>query len=92
MIDCRKCGEFHKRTEPCSLPSIATTPARPRQAKREPRPLEELMTVKEVCAVLKISRTKFYRLKELPRFRVGGSWRVRPSDLQRYLSEQEGDW
>lgn len=92
MIDCRKCGQFHKRTDPCSLPSIATTHARPGGVKRELRPLEELMTVKEVCRIFKISKSQFYRLKEIPRLKIGGSWRVRPSDLQRFLSEQEGSW
>lgn len=57
-------------------------------AKTELLPLEKLLTRHEVCEMLQISQSLFYRLKELPKFKVGGTWRVRPSDLRRYLSEQ----
>lgn len=53
-------------------------------------PLEPLLTFKEVCEILRISKNQFYRLKEIPKFKVGGEWRVRPSALQQYISEQEG--
>ena len=50
------------------------------------------MTVNEVRAILRVSKSQFYRLKELPRFKIGGEWRVRPSDLQKYLLGKEAIW
>ena len=49
------------------------------------------LTVSEVAAALRVSTMTVYRLingGELPAARIGRSFRVRPQDLERYLSNQ----
>jgi excisionase family DNA binding protein len=49
------------------------------------------MTVSEVASSLRVSTMTVYRLingGELPAARIGRSFRVRPQDLERYLSNQ----
>lgn len=54
--------------------------------------MEELYTVEEVAALLKLKEetvTKLIRQKKLPGFKVtAGSWRVKDSDLRAYIEEQ----
>lgn len=54
--------------------------------------MEELYTVEEVAALLKLKEetvTKLIRQKKLPGFKVtGGSWRVSEKDLKAYIEEQ----
>jgi excisionase family DNA binding protein len=45
---------------------------------------EALMTVKEVAAYLKVSRVTAWRWCQrgiVPAFRIGGTWRIRRTDL-----------
>ena len=49
------------------------------------------MTVSEVASSLRVSTMTVYRLingGDLPAARIGRSFRVRPQDLERYLSNQ----
>jgi len=49
------------------------------------------MTVSEVASSLRVSTMTVYRLingGELPAARIGRSFRVRPQDLEQYLSAQ----
>jgi len=49
---------------------------------------DKLMTVKEVCQMLKISRITLYRLLatgRLPGFKVGHQWRFRYGEVERYF-------
>lgn len=54
---------------------------------------DEIFTIKEVAAYLKLAEKTTYRLAlegELPGFKVGGSWRFRKSEIDRWIIEQEG--
>ncbi len=52
---------------------------------------DEILTIREVADYLKIGERTAYRLAQegaLPAFKVGGSWRVRRVDLERWIVEQ----
>ncbi len=53
---------------------------------------EQIMTLKEVAAYLKLTEKTAYRLsaeKKLPGFKVGGSWRFKLSDLEAWIEQQK---
>jgi excisionase family DNA binding protein len=57
--------------------------------------MEELLTIDEVAAVLRLSPftvRDLLRAKKLPGLKVGGGrqWRVRKADLEAYLNRQAG--
>ena len=52
---------------------------------------DEVLTIKEVAAMLKVGEKTAYTLaqsRELPGFKVGGQWRFRRSDIQTWISAQ----
>ena len=52
---------------------------------------DRLLTVGEVAGIMRVSNMTVYRLiksGELPALRVGKNYRVRESDVDRYLSER----
>jgi excisionase family DNA binding protein len=52
----------------------------------------EIMTIKEVSEYLKLAEKTAYRLASetiLPGFKVGGSWRFRKSEIDRWIKKQE---
>ncbi|MDA8195971.1 MAG: helix-turn-helix domain-containing protein [Actinomycetota bacterium] len=54
---------------------------------------DELMRVKEVADLMKVSTTTIYRLiaeEEIPATRVGKAWRIRRGDVEQYL--KRGGW
>ncbi|SNZ20087.1 methylation-associated defense system helix-turn-helix domain-containing protein MAD1 [Cohaesibacter gelatinilyticus] len=54
----------------------------------------DIMTMKEVAEYLKINEKTAYRLAsegKLPGFKVGGSWRFRKQDIDKWIEEQRGD-
>lgn len=54
---------------------------------------DEIFTIKEVADYLKLAEKTAYRLAsegKLPGFKVGGSWRFRKSEIDRWIVEQEG--
>jgi excisionase family DNA binding protein len=51
----------------------------------------DLLTVAEVAATLRVSKMTIYRMVnggDLPAFKVGRSFRIRASSVQKLLSEQ----
>lgn len=49
------------------------------------------MTIREVADYLKITEKTAYRLaaaRDLPGFKVGGSWRFRRSEIDRWIDRQ----
>jgi len=55
------------------------------------RPGDRLLTVGEVADTLRVSHMTVYRLiktGELPALRVGKNYRLRESDVDRYLSDR----
>ena len=51
--------------------------------------MEKLLTVQAVSEILGISQTTVYaeiKAKTLPAFKIGGSYRVEPASLERYLA------
>jgi excisionase family DNA binding protein len=59
---------------------------------------DRLLTVSEVAATMRVSNMTVYRLiksGQLPAIRVGKNFRIRESDVDKYLSERsvkaEGD-
>ena len=52
------------------------------------------MTLREVAELLKLSEKTVYRLaqrKEIPAFKVGGSWRFMRSDIDNWARQQLED-
>lgn len=50
----------------------------------------EILTLDEVAAYLKAGKRTVYRLAadgKLPGFKLGGTWRFRRSDLDRWIAE-----
>jgi excisionase family DNA binding protein len=50
--------------------------------------MEEILTVREVAAYLKVSRTTVWRWCNegtLPAVKIGRGWRVRQRDLERFV-------
>ena len=53
---------------------------------------ENIFTIKEVSSHLKLAEKTSYRLAsegKLPGFKVGGSWRFRKSEIDRWIVKQE---
>jgi excisionase family DNA binding protein len=50
-----------------------------------------IMTIKDVADYLKVTERTIYRLaaaKQVPAFKVGGSWRFSKGDLDHWIREQ----
>ncbi|MBK6959773.1 MAG: helix-turn-helix domain-containing protein [Gammaproteobacteria bacterium] len=50
----------------------------------------EILTLDEISAYLKIGKRTAYRLAqkgEIPAFKLGGTWRFRRSELDRWIAE-----
>lgn len=53
---------------------------------------DEILTLKEVAYYLKLTEKTAYRLAaegKLPGFKVGGSWRFKREDVQKWIEEQK---
>ncbi len=53
---------------------------------------DEILTLKEVAAYLKLAEKTAYRLAaegKLPGFKVGGSWRFKKEDIEVWIQEQK---
>lgn len=53
---------------------------------------DDILTIREVAEMLKLTEKTAYRLVsngELPGFKVGGSWRFRLSEIEKWIKEQE---
>ena len=51
----------------------------------------EVLTVKEVCDLLRIHRSTIYRLVRqgrIPSFKIGKDWRFRTDLIMRWIAEQ----
>ena len=51
---------------------------------------DEILTLDEVAAYLKAGKRTVYRLAqkgEVPAFKLGGTWRFRRSELDRWIAE-----
>jgi excisionase family DNA binding protein len=50
------------------------------------------MTVRELCAYLRVSRSTIYRLvkeNKIPAFQVGGDWRFHVEAIDHWLQQQD---
>lgn len=53
----------------------------------------DIMTIREVAEYLKIAEKTAYRLAaegELPRFKVGGSWRFQRNEIDKWIKDKQG--
>lgn len=53
---------------------------------------QEIFTLKELAAYLKLAEKTAYRLAseaKLPGFKVGGAWRFRKTEIDRWIKQQE---
>ncbi|MDK9358403.1 helix-turn-helix domain-containing protein [Lelliottia sp. V106_10] len=51
---------------------------------------DQILTLKEVASYLKLAEKTAYRLaseSKLPGFKVGGSWRFRKDDLEKWIEQ-----
>ena len=51
----------------------------------------EVLTVKEVCKILRVHPTTVYKLTRqgrIPSFRVGTEWRFRADQIERWMAEK----
>lgn len=56
-----------------------------------PETRDEILTLDDVAAYLKASKRTVYRLTqkgEIPAFKLGGTWRFRHSELDRWIAER----
>jgi len=56
------------------------------------RMVDQILTLKEVAAYLKLAEKTAYRLVsegKLPGFKVGGSWRFKCEDLEAWIEKQK---
>jgi len=54
--------------------------------------VDEILTIKEIAEYLKLNEKTAYRLAsegKLPGFKVGGSWRFKRVDLEKWIEEQK---
>ncbi len=54
--------------------------------------VDQILTLKEVAAYLKLAEKTAYRLTsegKLPGFKVGGSWRFKREDLEAWIEENK---
>jgi excisionase family DNA binding protein len=52
---------------------------------------DEILTIKDVAAYLKLNEKTAYRLVlngDIPGFKVGGSWRFRKEEIEAWTKEQ----
>jgi len=52
---------------------------------------DEILTLDEVAAYLKAGKRTVYRLaadEKIPAFKLGGTWRFRKADLERWIAQQ----
>lgn len=52
---------------------------------------DEILTIEEVAAYLKAGKKTVYRLAqkgEIPSFKLGGTWRFRRTELNRWIASQ----
>lgn len=55
--------------------------------------LDEILTIEEVATYLKASKRTVYRLAasgKLPAFKLGGTWRFRRGDLDKWIASRIG--
>lgn len=53
---------------------------------------DEILTIHELSAYLKLNEKTAYRLAakgDIPGFKVGGSWRFRKSEIDRWIKQKE---
>ena len=56
--------------------------------------MNRILTVKEVCQLLKIHHTTLYRLVkagEIPSFRIGSDYRFQQDLIERWMAEESKD-
>lgn len=52
----------------------------------------DILTVEEVARYLRVTERHLYKLlstREIPAFKVGGAWRFRKEEVDRWIVEQE---
>lgn len=52
---------------------------------------DEVLTIREVAALLKLAEKTVYAMAnagELPAFKIRGQWRIRRTELERWMDEQ----
>lgn len=55
---------------------------------------DQILTVKEVADYLKVNERTVYRMataKKIPAFKVGGSWRIKRVELEKWIKEQHNN-
>lgn len=53
---------------------------------------DDILTVRDIAEMLKLAEKTVYSLvadREIPGFKVGGSWRFRKSEIDRWIKEKE---
>ncbi len=56
-------------------------------------PMNQLMTIDEVAAYMRVSRFTVYRLakgRSMPATRIGRQWRFQKEEIDRWMREQYG--
>ncbi|MDJ0762799.1 MAG: helix-turn-helix domain-containing protein [Myxococcota bacterium] len=52
---------------------------------------EEVLTIKDIAAVLKLAEKTVYSMAqngEIPVFKIRGQWRIRKTDFDQWMNEQ----
>jgi excisionase family DNA binding protein len=77
-----------------SLPILPSspTPAPGEEAMKDE--IEEIFTLEEVAAYLKVGKRTVYRLaavKKIPAFKVGGTWRFPRQEIDQWIKRQTAE-
>jgi excisionase family DNA binding protein len=84
-------AEVARNTEKFEEAPVELAEERQVMSKSHPFVDDRLLTVGEVAGTMRVSNMTVYRLiksGQLPAFRVGKNYRIRESDVSRYLTEQ----
>jgi excisionase family DNA binding protein len=68
-----------------------TTPATEPESDQMSDQPDEILTIEEVAAYLKAGKRTVYRLAangQIPAFKLGGTWRFRRGDLDRWIASR----
>jgi excisionase family DNA binding protein len=66
-------------------------PVKPAYSMENSQEVAAIMTIKEVSDYLKVTERTIYRLaagKQIPAFKVGGSWRFSRSEIDQWIKSQ----
>ena len=79
---------------PCHFPAFPLFSHRPSGQEKVAKVETDIITIRELAAYLKMAEKTLYRLTaegSIPGFKVGGSWRFRKAEIDKWIRKQSSD-